>query len=89
MSSVQDFHRFQTSQFLRLRSDQDHQSNIQSRTVRIKKDNENSDAMQVINSIVTRVSDDKPSRRQLSFKQMRKTSSRVEGNKLPGIRKLG
>ena len=81
--------RFQTSQFLRLRSDQDHQSNIQSRTVRIKKDNENSDAMQVINSIVTRVSEDKPSRRQLSFKQMRKTSSRVEGNKLPGIRKLG
>ena len=81
--------RFQTSQFLRLRSDQDHQSNINSRALRSKKNNENSDAMQVINSIVTRVSDDIPSRRKFSFKQMKKTSSGVEVNKLPGIRKLG
>ena len=81
--------RFQTSQFLRLRSDQDHQSNINSRALRSKKNNENSDAMKVINSIVTRVSDDIPSRREFSFKQMKKTSSGVEVNKLPGIRKLG
>jgi len=81
--------RFQTSQHLRLRSDQEHQSNVYSRYRKTNKNIENDDAMDVINSIVSRVSNEDEPGKKLSFKHMRQTTSPSEGNNLPGIRKLG
>ncbi|MFL2958330.1 MAG: hypothetical protein ACJZ4Z_06035 [Candidatus Thalassarchaeaceae archaeon] len=80
--------RFQTSQHLRLRSDQEHQSSTIYRSRRINKNIENYDAMEKIDSIVSRVSNDDQSQRRLTFKNMRKTTN-SENNKLLGIRKLG
>jgi hypothetical protein len=45
--------------------------------------------MDVINSIVSRVSNEDEPGKKLSFKHMRQTTSPSEGNNLPGIRKLG
>ena len=80
--------RFQTSQHLRLRSDQEHQSSTIFRSRRINKNIENYDAMEKIESIVSRVYNDDQSQRRLAFKNMRKTTN-SENNKLLGIRKLG
>lgn len=80
--------RFQTSQHLRLRSDQEHQSSTIFRSRRLNKNIENYDAMEKIESIVSRVSNDDLSQRRLTFKNMRKTTN-SENNKLLGIRKLG
>ena len=81
--------RFQTSQHLRLRSDQEHQSSTVFRSRRTNKKNENDDAMKIIDSIVSRVSNDEKIEKRLSFKNMRKTTNSSENNILPGIRKLG
>tara|TARA_B100000459_G_C8580091_1_gene202846 strand:- start:25 stop:1224 length:1200 start_codon:yes stop_codon:yes gene_type:complete len=81
--------RFQTSQHLRLRSDQEHQSSTISRSRRTNKNIENDDAMKIIDSIVSRVSNDEKIQRRLNFKNMRKTTNPSENNKLLGIRKLG
>ena len=51
--------------------------------------NENDDAMKIIDSIVSRVSNDEKIEKRLSFKNMRKTTNSSENNILPGIRKLG
>ena len=53
------------------------------------KKNENDDAMKIIDSIVSRVSNDEKIEKRLSFKNMRKTTNSSENNILPGIRKLG
>ncbi len=81
--------RFQTSQHLRLRSDQEHQSSTVFRSRRTNKKNENDDAMKIIDSIVSRVSNDEKIEKRLSFKNMRKTTNSSENNILTGIRKLG
>ncbi|MBK64866.1 MAG: hypothetical protein CMB47_05025 [Euryarchaeota archaeon] len=81
--------RFQTSQHLRLRSDQEHQSSTISRSRRRNKNIENDDAMKIIDMIVSGVSNDEKNQRRLNFKNMRKTTNSSENNKLLGIRKLG
>jgi len=81
--------RFQTSQHLRLRSDQEHQSSTISHIRKKNKNIENDDTMKIIDSIVSRVSNDDKKQRKLTFKNMRKTTNTSENNKLLGIRKLG
>jgi hypothetical protein len=81
--------RFQTSQRLRLRSDQEHQSNTRFRSRRINENVENNDAMKIIESIISSISDDNEYEKKLTYKNMRKTNSISENNKLLGIRKLG
>jgi hypothetical protein len=45
--------------------------------------------MKIIDSIVSRVSNDDKNQRKLTFKNMRKTTNTSENDKLLGIRKLG
>ena len=87
--------RFQTSQHLRLRSDQDHQSNVSIRGIR----NLNSEdpAISVLDAIVSKVSNEDANKdksltspeKNLRFNQLMPTSSRSDPHPLPGIRKLG
>jgi hypothetical protein len=77
--------RFQTSQHLRLRSDQEHQSNVGKLTMRSPRTNSNDSARKALNVISARISNDE---KRLRFNQLRSTNSVSENHILPGIKKL-
>ncbi|MEC7694698.1 MAG: hypothetical protein VX954_00860 [Candidatus Thermoplasmatota archaeon] len=88
--------RFQTSQHMRLRSDQDHQAEVGSR-IRSMERSEISTARDKLDSIVRSVSNGyeeapmmlESPRQELKFKQLRPTSSKEDPHPLPGLRRLG
>ncbi len=88
--------RFQTSQHMRLRSDQDHQAEVGSR-IRSMGRSEISTARDKLDSIVRSVSNGyeeapmmlESPRQELKFKQLRPTSSKEDPHPLPGLRRLG
>ena len=88
--------RFQTSQHMRLRSDQDHQAEVGSR-IRSMGRSEISTARDKLDSIVRSVSngnEEAPMKLEspgqaLKFKQLRPTSSKEDPHPLPGLRRLG
>ena len=91
--------KFQTSQHMRLRSDQDHQADIASRVRAMRNANANhpSTARDKLDLIVKRVSGDLGESEllpggnndSLRFSQLKPTSSREDPNPLPGLRRLG
>jgi len=89
--------RFQTTQHMRLRSDQDHQADIASRVRAMRKANHPSTARDKLDLIVKKVSGEVEevallpdgSSDSLRFGQLKPTSSREEPNPLPGLRRLG
>lgn len=88
--------RFQTTQHMRLRSDQDHQAEVSSRIGAIGRD-EASTARDKLDSIVRRISDGEQSFprlfdnsvESLKFSQLNPTSSEDDPHPLPGLRRLG
>ena len=87
--------RFQSSQHIRLRSDQDHQADVVSRGS--KTGIQPHSAKEVLDGVVKRVSSgqDKGSlvtesenEARLRFSQLRRTSSKSEPHPLPGIKRL-
>ncbi len=88
--------RFQTTQHMRLRSDQDHQAEVRSRIGTIGR-NEASTARDKLDSIVRRISDGDQSFprlfdnsvESLKFSQLNPTSSEDDPHPLPGLRRLG
>ncbi len=87
--------RFQSSQHIRLRSDQDHQADVVNRGVR--KGSRPHSAKEALNGVVKRVSSghNKESvtehgieERGLRFSQLRRTSSKSDPHPLPGIKRL-
>ena len=88
--------RFQTTQHMRLRSDQDHQAEVSSRIGAIGRD-ETSTARDKLDSIVRRISDGEQSFprlfdnsvESLKFSQLNPTSSEDDPHPLPGLRRLG
>ncbi len=84
--------RFQTSQHLRLRSDQEHQSDVGIRVRRLQRNNNsNESAKKALNQITSRVLNgghqiEKHS--DLRFNQLRSSNSKSSGNIMPGIKKL-
>ena len=97
-SSEIETERFQTSQHMRLRSDQDHQAELTSRIRRMRNTNiGSSTARDKLDSIVRNlaggrnenaVTIDGPND-SLKFSQLKPTSSRDDPNPLPGLRRLG
>jgi hypothetical protein len=89
--------RFQTTQHMRLRSDQDHQADIASRVHAMRKYNHPSTARDKLDLIVKKVSGEVEevallpdgSNDSLRFGQLKPTSSREDPNPLPGLRRLG
>ena len=90
--------RFQTSQHVRLRSDQDHQSELTSRIRTLRNTNiGSSTAKDKLDSIVRNLSGERNENRfivdgpndSLKFSQLKPTSSRDDPNPLPGLRRLG
>jgi hypothetical protein len=89
--------RFQTTQHMRLRSDQDHQSDIASRVHAMRKYNHPSTARDKLDLIVKKVSGEVEevallpdgSNDSLRFGQLKPTSSREDPHPLPGLRRLG
>jgi hypothetical protein len=89
--------RFQTTQHMRLRSDQDHQADIASRVRAMRKANRPSTARDKLDLIVKKVSGEVEeaallsdgSNDSLRFGQLKPTSSREDPNPLPGLRRLG
>ena len=89
--------RFQTTQHMRLRSDQDHQADIASRVHAMRKANHSSTARDKLDLIVKKVSGEvedaallpDESNDSLRFGQLKPTSSREDPNPLPGLRRLG
>ena len=89
--------RFQTTQHMRLRSDQDHQADISARVRAMRKANHPSTARDKLDLIVKNVAggtgDDsllpETSTDSLRFSQLNPTSSKEESNPLPGLRRLG
>ncbi len=88
--------RFQSSQHMRLRSDQDHQAEVGSR-IRSMGRNQISTARDKLDSIVRGISNgdeetpmmlESPGQA-LKFKQLRPTSSKEDPHPLPGLRRLG
>lgn len=97
-SSEIETERFQTSQHVRLRSDQDHQSELTSRIRTLRNTNiGSSTAKDKLDSIVRNLSGERNENRfivdgpndSLKFSQLKPTSSRDEPNPLPGLRRLG
>jgi len=89
--------RFQTTQHMRLRSDQDHQADIASRVRVMRKANQPSTARDKLDFIVKKVSGEVEenallpdgSNESLRFGQLKPTSSGEDPNPLPGLRRLG
>ena len=89
--------RFQTTQHMRLRSDQDHQADISSRVRAMRNVNRPSTARDKLDLIVKKVSGDEredailPDRSNdsLRFSQLNPTSSKEDPNPLPGLRRIG
>jgi hypothetical protein len=89
--------RFQTTQHMRLRSDQDHQADVSSRLREMRKTNHASTARDKLDSIVRSLSgeEEAASRRlngsndSLRFNQLKPTSSKEDSHPLPGLRRLG
>ena len=97
-SSEIETERFQTSQHMRLRSDQDHQSELTSRIRTLRNTNiGSSTAKDKLDSIVRNLSGERNDNRfmidgpndSLAFSQLKPTSSRDDPNPLPGLRRLG
>lgn len=97
-SSEIETERFQTSQHVRLRSDQDHQSELTSRIRTLRNTNiGSSTAKDKLDSIVRNLSGERNENRfivdgpndSLKFSQLKPTSSREDPNPLPGLRRLG
>ena len=97
-SSEIETERFQTSQHVRLRSDQDHQSELASRIRTLRNTNiGSSTAKDKLDSIVRNLSGERNENRfivdgpndSLKFSQLKPTSSRDDPNPLPGLRRLG
>ena len=97
-SSEIETERFQTSQHMRLRSDQDHQSELTSRIRALRNTNVGSStAKDKLDSIVRNLSGERNENRvmfdapndSLKFSQLKPTSSRDDPNPLPGLRRLG
>ena len=97
-SSEIETERFQTSQHMRLRSDQDHQSELTSRIRTLRNTNiGSSTAKDKLDSIVRNLSGERNENRfivdgpndPLKFSQLKPTSSRDDPNPLPGLRRLG
>ena len=88
---------FQTTQHMRLRSDQDHQADISSRIRAMRKANHPSTARDKLDLIVKKVSGEERedillserSNDSLRFSQLNPTSSKEDPNPLPGLRRLG
>jgi hypothetical protein len=89
--------RFQTTQHMRLRSDQDHQADVSSRLREMSKTNHASTARDKLDSIVRRLSGEEEdasrllggSNDSLRFNQLKPTSSKEDPHPLPGLRRLG
>ena len=97
-SSEIEVERFQTSQHMRLRSDQDHQAELTSRIRTMRNTNiGSSTAKDKLDSIVRNLSGERNENAvtiegpndSLKFSQLKPTSSRDEPNPLPGLRRLG
>ena len=97
-SSKIETERFQTSQHMRLRSDQDHQAELTSRIRTMRNTNiGSSTAKDKLDSIVRNLSGERNENRfivdgpndSLKFSQLKPTSSRDDPNPLPGLRRLG
>ena len=97
-SSEIETERFQTSQHMRLRSDQDHQAELTSRIRTMRNTNiGSSTAKDKLDSIVRNLSGERNENAvtidgpndSLKFSQLKPTSSRDEPNPLPGLRRLG
>lgn len=97
-SSVIEIERFQTSQHMRLRSDQDHQAELTSRIRTMRNTNiGSSTARDKLDSIVKNLSGERNDNAvtiggpndSLKFSQLKPTSSRDDPNPLPGLRRLG
>jgi len=97
-SSEIETERFQTSQHMRLRSDQNHQSELTSRIRALRNTNiGSSTAKDKLDSIVRNLSGERNENRvmfdapndSLKFSQLKPTSSRDDPNPLPGLRRLG
>ena len=97
-SSGIETERFQTSQHVRLRSDQDHQSELTSRIRTLRNTNiGSSTAKDKLDTIVRNLSGERNENRfivdgpndSLKFSQLKPTSSRDDPNPLPGLRRLG
>ncbi len=88
--------RFQTTQHMRLRSDQEHQADVSSRLREMRKNNHSSTARDKLDSIVRSLSGEEDTPRlldgsndSLRFNQLKPTSSREDPHPLPGLRRLG
>ena len=97
-SSEIETERFQTSQHMRLRSDQDHQAELTSRIRAMRNTNiGTSTAKDKLDSIVRNLSGERNERAimidgpndSLKFSQLKPTSSNDDTNPLPGLRRLG
>ena len=97
-SSEIETERFQTSQHMRLRSDQDHQAELTSRIRTLRNTNiGSSTAKDKLDSIVRNLSGERNENAvtidgpndSLKFSQLKPTSSRDDPNPLPGLRRLG
>ena len=97
-SSEIEVERFQTSQHMRLRSDQDHQAELTSRIRTMRNTNiGSSTAKDKLDSIVRNLSGERNENavttdgpnESLKFSQLKPTSSRDDPNPLPGLRRLG
>ena len=97
-SSEIETERFQTSQHMRLRSDQHHQSELTSRIRTLRNTNiGSSTAKDKLDSIVRNLSGERNDNTfmidgpndSLAFSQLKPTSSRDDPNPLPGLRRLG
>ena len=98
VSSEIETERFQTSQHMRLRSDQDHQAELTSRIRTMRNTNiGSSTARDKLDSIVRNLAGERNENAvtidgpndSLKFSQLKPTSSRDDPNPLPGLRRLG
>ena len=98
VSSEIETERFQTSQHMTLRSDQDHQAELTSRIRRMRNTNiGSSTARDKLDSIVRNLAGERNENAvtidgpndSLKFSQLKPTSSRDDPNPLPGLRRLG
>ena len=87
--------RFQTSQYIRLRSDQDHQADLVDRHSMVE-DTHPISAKEALYSVVDRVSTGQAREQRklnvpgggLKFSQLRKAQSKGEKHHIPGVRRL-
>jgi hypothetical protein len=89
--------KFQSTQYMRLRSDQDHQADVSSRLKGMRNNSHSYTARDKLDSIVSRLSGEEESPRNLldesnnslKFNQLKPTSSKEDPHPLPGVRRLG